>query len=367
MIPTSGSRAIGTAITAMRSPSPVRALVLLAVVLDLPLLGRAVRRATGEPVVEQVECDGVPVEIVRPPGRGPWPAWLFVNGAHPERRREPVVTRLSRGLARAGYLVAVPDLPGLGEGAITHRTVEATFAAIERAAARPDVEGNRVALIGASTGAGLALLAAAHPELAGRVSVVAAVAPYADLEKMVCLATTGGYVENGVLARYQTTDLHRRIVARSLIATIEGEERDVLLAALDRAEHEGLDPLAALAIADDGLSLEARAVLSLLRNDDPERFGDLFDDLPEPALALLRRLSPLGCCHQVRAPVELVVPPADAYFPPGEAEALAAALPDVRLTVTSSLDHTRPSVSTRALRDARAFGGFVVRGLAAAG
>jgi acetyl esterase/lipase len=351
----------------MRSPSLVRALVLLSVVLDLPVLGRAVRGTTGEPVVELAELEGVPAEIVRPSGCGPWPAWLFVNGAHPERRREPVVTRLSRGLARAGYLVVVPDLPGLGEGEITHRTVEATFAVTERVAGRPDVAGNRVALIGASTGAGLALITAAQPELAGRVSVVAAVAPFADLEKMICLATTGGYAENGVFARYEATDLHRRVVARSLVATIEGEERVRLAAALEQAEREGLDPLAALAFADDDLSVEARAVLSLLRNDDAARFGDLYLALPEPALALLRRLSPLGCCHDVRAPVELVVPPADAYFPPGEAEALAAALPDVRLTVTGTLDHTRPKLSARALRDARTFGGFVVRGLAAAG
>jgi acetyl esterase/lipase len=351
----------------MRSPSPVRALVLLSVVLELPVLGRVVRGMTREPVAEEDEWDGVPVEIVRPPGTGPWPAWLFVNGAHPDRRREPVVTRLSRGLARAGYLVVVPDVPGLGEGTITDGTVEAAFAVTERAASHADVAGDRVALVGASTGAGLALLTAAQPELAGRVSVVAAVAPFADLEKMVCLATTGRYSGNGGYERYETTDLHRRVVARSLVATLGDGERSVLIEALDRAEHEGLDPREALALADEDMSREARAVLSLLRNDDAERFGELFEALPAPALALVRRLSPLGSCDRVIAPVELVVPPSDAYFPPGEAQALAAALPNVRLTVTATLDHTRPKLSMRALRDARRFGGFVVRGLAAAG
>ncbi len=351
----------------MRSPSLVRAFVLASVVLDVPVLGRAVRAVTREPVVEQTELDGVPVEVVRPPGRGPWPAWLFVNGAHPERRREPVVIRLSHGLARAGYLVFVPDVPGLGDGTITDRTIEATFAVTEQAVARPDVAANRVALIGASTGAGLALLAAAQPGLAERVSVVAAVAPFADLEKMVCLATTGRYAESGVFTSYEVTELHRRVVARSLVATIDGDERAVLVSALDRADRERIDPVAALPVADDDLSAEAQAVLRLLRNDDPERFGDFYRSLPEPARALLGRLSPLRDGRQITAPVELVVPPTDVYFPAGEANALAEALPNVRLTVTGTLDHTRPKLSLHALRDGRTFLGFVVRGLSQAG
>lgn len=351
----------------MRSPSLVRAFVLVAIVLDVPVLGRLVRALTREPVVEQTELDGVPVEVVRPRGRGPWPAWLFVNGAHPERRREPVVIRLSRGLARAGYLVFVPDVPGLGDGTITDRTIEATFGVTEQAAARPDVAANRVALIGASTGAGLALLTAARPGLAERVSVVAAVAPFADLEKMVCLATTGRYAESGVFTPYEVTELHRRVVARSLVATLDGNERAVLAAALDRADRERIDPVAALPVADHDLSPEAQAVLRLLRNDDPERFAEFYRSLPEPALALLGRLSPLRDGHRITAPVELVVPPTDVYFPAGEANALAEALPNVRLTVTGTLDHTRPKLSLHAFRDARTFLGFVVRGLSQAG
>ena len=58
------------------------------------------------------------------------------------------------------------------------------------------------------------------------------------------------------------------------------------------------------------------------------------------------------------------MPPRDEYFPLGEARSLAAALPNVRLTVTGTLDHTRPSLGR--LADFRSFLGFVVRGLAAA-
>ena len=121
----------------LRVRARLRALVLIAVVLDVPLLARLVKRMTRAPVVEALDVDGVPVEVQRPPGDSPWPAWVFITGAHPLRRREPVVARLAEGLARAGYLVAVPDIPGLGAGTISSRTSEATDAVCERSATDP--------------------------------------------------------------------------------------------------------------------------------------------------------------------------------------------------------------------------------------
>jgi pimeloyl-ACP methyl ester carboxylesterase len=310
-----------------------RAAVLLGEVLEPPVVARVVRRATASPSSEIVDVDGVPVEVLRPGGRGPWPAWLFVNGAHPERRREPVVTRLAQGLARAGFLVLVPDLPGLGEGAITTRTLEAAAAVTAAAADRPDVRDGRVALIGASTGAGLALVTAGTESLADRISVVAAVAPYANLDKLVCMATTSHYEEELGFERYEVTDLHRDVVARSL---------------LEAAGEPGRP-----------------AVEALLTNTDPHRFADLYARLPDDVRALVEQLSPLRVASRVKAPVEVIVPPRDEYFPLGEARSLEAALPNVRLTVTGTLDHTRPSLGR--IADFRSFLGFVVRGLRAAG
>jgi pimeloyl-ACP methyl ester carboxylesterase len=347
----------------MRLPSRLRALILIAIVLDLRRLGRLVRALTKQPRVETADVDGVAVEIVRPGGSGPWPAWVFINGAHPERRQEPVVTRLSRGLARAGFVVFVPDVPGLGEGTITTQTLDAACGVSRAAVGHPDVRRGRVALIGASTGAGLALLTAAHEELAERITVVAAVAPFADLERMICLATTRSYEESGRFSRYEVTPLHRRVVARSLAATIgDRADRERLLAALSVSEEdEESDPIEML--PRDLKTPGAQAVLAVLANDDAERFADAYRGLEPKALELLARLSPLSASPRVRAPVEIVVPPSDMYFPLGEAHSLAAALPRAHLTVTATLDHTRPRASLAHLRGLLRFDRFVVRGL----
>jgi acetyl esterase/lipase len=347
-------------------PAAGRALLLLALVLDVPVAGRLALRLTPEPEITELDVGGVPVAVLRPPDDEARPAWIFVNGAHPERRREPIVWRLANGLARAGYVVFVPDIPGLGEGTVTARTLEATQAVAGAACGRPDIKGGRVALVGASTGAGLALIAAGRPELAERISVVAAVAPFADLRKLVCLTTTGHYEESGRFARYEVTDLHRQVVARSLVAAIsEEDDRQRLLGELDELEREGLNPLDELPRRDDGVGAEAQAVLAVLANRKPERFAELFDALSPAVHSFVDELSPLRLRTGVRAPIEIVIPPTDVYFPPGEAAALAAGLPTSRLTVTKVLDHTRPRATVVHLRSFVRFFGFVVRGLRA--
>ncbi|HEY2939104.1 MAG TPA: CocE/NonD family hydrolase [Gaiellaceae bacterium] len=342
----------------------IRSLVLLAIVLDLPVLARVAKALTPEPLVESLEIDGVPVEISLPARGEAWPAFVFVTGAHPLRRREPVVQRLARALARAGYLAVVPDLPGLGDGELTQRTTEAAVAVTGATAARPDVRDGRVALVGASAGASIALLTAARPELESRVSLVAAITPFADLEKIVCLATTRRYEETSGFVEYGVTPLLRRAVARSLVASLpECDDRERLLAVLGGIEDDS-DPLDELQVQLDGP--EAHALVRLLTNSDPARFSELYRMLSPDLLAVVRRLSPVASVGTLSAPVELAVPPRDPYFPFAEAQLLADSLANVRLTVTTTLDHTRPKASLKGLRDLARFDRFVLRSLATA-
>lgn len=312
--------------------------------------------------------DGVPVEEVRPAGEAPLPTFVFFTGAHPLRRREPLVRQVTHGLARVGYQVFLPELPGLGEGEIGVRTLEVAVAVTRATAERLEVANERVALLGASAGASIALLAAADPQLVDRVSLVVAVAPFADLEKMVCLATAGAYEEpSGRFEAYAADDLLRRVVTRSLIALLPDPDRAVLRAELGPLEGEDPAELDRLRKRAAALTRPGHALLELLDNRDAARFRDLCADLPAEVIDTVRQLSPIHAAARVRAPVEIVVPPLDLYFPPGEATALAKALPRARLTTTGTLDHTRPSTSLRRVRELRGFYDFAVRSLALAG
>jgi pimeloyl-ACP methyl ester carboxylesterase len=348
-----------TAVVAKRSWPAVQlqGVAVLATTDETPVLAWAARAVTAEPQVQETVVAGAPATVVRPGrGDGPWPAIVFVNGATRAGRHHPKVRRLANGLARAGFLVVVPDLPGLPLGEITPVTTAATIAVAKATSERRDVRDGRVGLYGVSVGASLALLAAESPALAGRVTVLGGEAPWVDMRRVIRLATTGYY--GG--ARYETDPYASLAIARSLAAGLPpGRGRGRLLAQLEAVDDDDPRPLASLAcsVYRGG----AGRLVALLRNRSPRRFGRLYARLPAQLHEAVDGLSPIFHADRLDLPVELASAPHDKYFPPAESRALARASPRVRVTVTSTLDHAVPRFSADDLADLFHFDGFVVR------
>jgi acetyl esterase/lipase len=231
------------------------------------------------------------------PRSGAGPAVVYANAATPNGIDEPAVGRLLGGLASAGFVAVAPELPCVRHGEVTPKTVDA-LVAVASAAGRP------VALVGASTGAGLVVIAAADPRIADRVTAVTAIAPFASLREILRIGTTAHYRGTPFAA----APLVGVAAARSLAASAPD------------------DP----------------AVPTLLANSDPARFDDLYAALAPSTRALMDELSPLTRVADVRAPIEILSSPDDPFFPVDEALALAAAGRDVRLTVTPALEHVQP-------------------------
>src|SRR5215210_3110823 len=276
-------------------------------------------------------------------------------------REVPEVRRLAEGLARAGYLVGVPDLPGLRWGEIRPQTVHETLEVAREVSERPDARGGAVGLVGVSTGATLALLAAEDGELAQKISVVAGVAPYTDVRTVLSTATTGYYRgEDGELVPYEVDPFLAGAITQSLVSTLPpSRDRDVLLDELeevDRMRPEFLDELR-------GMGPDASSVAELLENRDPNRFDGLYGGLPEGVRAKMEELSPLAGDGTVSVPVELISGPHDKYFPLSETQAAVRIAPQARVTVSEALDHVELSPSVRDLPALLLIDGFVVRSL----
>jgi acetyl esterase/lipase len=346
-----------------------RATVVISSVLDVPVLTPAIEAESGEPRQSDVRIAGNPSLVVRPAGEGPWPTIFLVNGTVPEGRKLPAVRNLAEGFARAGCLVVVPDLPGLTEDRITPQTADAATQAALEISDRPEVEGGKVALVGVSTGATLSLLAAEDPRLKGKVSLVVGVAPYTNIKTVLSVATTGYYRgSDGELVRYEATPFLSYVVARSLVATLPpGEGRRTLAAELETTGRESPDPLSGLRSRRTGdLGPDARSVVGLLANRDPERFDALYAALPDETRHDLEELSPLAGTERIRVPVELATGPHDKYFPPSQSYALERVAPQRRVTVTGALDHAKLDVSLGDIPAFATFDGFVVRSLRSA-
>jgi pimeloyl-ACP methyl ester carboxylesterase len=339
------------------------AIIVFTEPVETPGLTWVVHQLTDEPRLEEISLAGSPTTVARPGGDGPWPTVVFLNGATRRGRFHPDVRALARGLARAGYLTYVPDVPGVRTGEITMRTLRGAVAAVRTALRSEDVEDGETALYGVSTGASLALLVAEDARLAERVTLVAGLAPYSDLRDVVRLATTGYHSAPGGLRRYETEPFVTLVAARSLVAALPpGRDRQRLREELQRVDDEDEDPLAVLRERRVGsLGRRAETLLELMLNSDPGRFESLYGRLPDAARADLERLSPLTKASALRAPVEIASAPHDKYFPVSESRELARAAPDVRITVTSTLEHAIPEPSPGALGDLARFDAFLVR------
>jgi pimeloyl-ACP methyl ester carboxylesterase len=353
-----GALAVMTVVAKHSWPAvQVQALAVLATTQRTPVAAWAVGLVTAEPRVDETAVAGAPATVVRPGrGHGPWPAIVFVNGATRAGRHHPKVQRLARGLARAGFLVVVPDLPGLRLGEVTSATTAATIAVAKATSERRDVRGGRVGLYGVSVGASLALLAAESRALGGRVTVVGGEAPWVAMRRVIRLATTGYYGRE----RYATDPYASLAIARSLAAGLpRSPGRERLLTRLESVDDHDPRPLASLGrgVYRDG----ARRLVALLENRSPRRFDRLYAQLPAQLRRAVAALSPIRRAERLELPVELASAPHDKYFPPAESRALARVAPDARVSVTSTLDHAVPRPSLGDLGDFFRFDGFIVR------
>jgi hypothetical protein len=197
------------------------------------------------------------------------------------------------------------------------------------------------------------------------MSVVAGVAPYADIRTVVNVATTGHYREGTGFRRHQADPFLSYAIARSLVAALPpGEDRQRLSGELEEVDREDPNPLAGLRSRPTGdLGPEAASVVELLANEDPERFDALYEALPEGVRADLAELSPLAGEGRIRAPVEVATGPKDKYFPASESYELERIAPGRRVTLTRALDHARLDFSVGDAPAFAAFDAFVVRAL----
>lgn len=341
------------------------AAVVLGATLDVPGLSR-LTRASRQPRTRDAVLAGMPATVVEPSAPPPWPALVFMNGATPDGRAHPMVLRLSAALARSGRRVFIPDLPGIAGGELSPATLSAAVAFTEAAADLSETGHGRVALAGVSIGGSLALLAAADSRVADRISAVVCVAPYSDLAKVMLLATTGSYRENGRIVPYAVPPYLAVGLARSLSAMLPPTPEATALC----TELRSLDPASASAreFREGGFrsaGADAMSLYALLTNRDAARFDELYDALPEEIRSTARDLSPLHVAPMLHAPVEIATAPRDKYFPAAESRALVAASAHVRLTVTSLLAHATPRLSPRYLAELGQLNGFFVRALAA--
>lgn len=263
----------------------------------------------------------------------PRAALVAVPGAVPHANRDPRFTAFAATLARAGFAVLAPDMPGFRALRVRPQDAREIADAFRHASSRPELapEG-RAGLFAFSYAVGPAMLAALEDDVHDHVRFVAALGGYHDLPRAMRFFTTGWYEHGGAWHYLPPDDTGRMVLTYSSL--------DYLGNAADSALFERMvalrlkDPIADLAPLAAQLSQAGQAgqaVYALALNTDPARFPALLEELPPAMRADLERLNlasrDLG---QLKARLWLVHGRNDNLIPWPESLALAAAAPEGR-------------------------------------
>jgi pimeloyl-ACP methyl ester carboxylesterase len=320
------------------------------------------RRATPEPSVSPTVIEGggrrFAADVYRPgSGRFASPL-LFVPGMVPEGKDEPRVAPFARMLARAGYLVICPDLPSFRALRVHPDNETELEAALDGVLARRDLAPRgRCGLLGVSFAGGIAMLAALDSTRADRIRFVAAVGPFADIERSLQFLATGQTRYRGKPHRV-TPGLYGRLVFLRTFEEflVDAGDRDVLELMAARRTTNARAPLGDLALR---LGPEGRTIYDLFETASPEQVPSLIARLPQPLRLRMAELSPERRDFEaLRSPVFLVHARDDDSFPVDESVRIAAlARPHVptRLVVMEALHHVDPEPWREDLR------GFLTR------
>ena len=276
-------------------PGGKAALVLLDI-YSAPLVGTNVAALiTPEPRYSETRETfggvGMRVSWWRPGWGDRHPGIMIVNGATPLGIDNDATRQFGTTLARAGYLVMLPEFPFSKEGRLDPEAPRVVDAAFAHMRALPETAGRPAGAFGASTGAGLMLTAAGTYPALRRAAHLSALGGYFDLDTYVAAVAT-----------------------RSMPGGVGWEPSD--------EAKQRIPPAVEAAMTEDADRAKIRRVFTIPTH---QAALDALASLSPKGREVFDRLSPSTAWSGVVPPVFWIHDPNDSYEPLSEAYAAQAA------------------------------------------
>jgi len=266
---------------------------------------------------------------------------VVAHGIHHEGMNEHRMVPFARELARAGLVVLTPEMTDLADYRITHQGVSVIRDAAVYLRARHDVVDDApVGLLGFSFAGGLSLVAAAEPELAGRVAYVVSVGGHHDLERVLHFLIRNEVETPAGVVPMQAHDYGLVVLLYGAVDRFAPEaDRAALRDALRASLHQ--DRPAALAAAARLTTDRGKELWHLAETQKLQTLAPQLEALVDEQRADLAALSPRGRLAAIHAPVYLVHGSGDSVIPPSEVQWASAELgkADHIALVTPLMEH----------------------------
>jgi dienelactone hydrolase len=275
-------------------------------------------------------------------------AMLLVFGVNNLGRNHPSIERVADGLARSGVAVLVPDSRTLLGGRLELEEIDGVVRAFQTLAARPEVDRERMGIVGFSVGGSLALLAAGDARISEEVAWVNAFGAYADARTYLASVASHSYTDGGGRSvAWQPTPLALEVFLRFALEQVSDDgDRTALEAAYAEDVLAGIAPSPRAEVRSALGSEAGRAIHDLLTAATSAEAVGAIERLPSSSLAFIDAISPVRHVGDLRADVYLMHEVEDHHVPVVESRALADALGPLghvrRHTEFRLFDHVQP-------------------------
>lgn len=272
---------------------------------------------------------------------------LLAHGMTDMGRRDPRLIAFSKSIARLGFAVVVPELPGMRRFRPDLEDIDRIVKSFLWMDKQFSLSNRRCGMFSFSFAAGPAMKAAVREQIASRVGFFIAVGAYLDLREVLRYLTTSGRgnvpafpggppirVGKWLFLRYNMT-----------LLGLDGHEEEIKSIVKRKLENEEADILALKGQLPD----QARKLLALMENHDLARFSALFEVQPEDLKARLREWSTREDISRTTMPIFFLHGRSDPFVPFTESVQLSKLAHQrkkdsgrVRLLITDGLSHVDP-------------------------
>lgn len=322
---------VGAVLALTVSGSLWRAYATTRLLLDLstlsaPVPDRRTRPMIRTPVTYEVQNRTYRADVYRPLEE-PLAGLILIPGVGPKGKDDPRLIDFAAILARARFVVLVPDLVRLRKLQLRASATREIMDAIFYMSSAPSLVPNGdVGIVAISVAAGPAIRAALQPEVRERVRFILAIGGYYDLLTTLTFSTTGYFRHEGEWHHQEPNELGKWVFVLSNIEELTSRSDRQIFGAIAQRKLDN-QPLELDSLASR-LSPEGQALHQFISNTDPRQAKALFAQLPEKVKYEIQALSPSeGNLSQMLASVILVHGLDDPIIPYTESIALARALP----------------------------------------
>jgi len=276
-------------------------------------------------------------------------AMLLVFGVNNLGRNHPVIARVADGLARTGVVVLVPDSRTLLAGRLEVGEVDGVVRAFQLLAGRPEVDRERVAIIGFSVGGSLALLAAGDERIADDVRLVNAFGAFADAGSYLAAVAAHAYPspDDGSPVAWEPSPLAREVYLRFVLDQVDDPADHVALEdAYGASVLTGERPRALPSVRAGLVDEASRAAHDLLVARTLDEARAAIGSLPAESLAFIGDISPVRHLEGLEARIHVMHETEDHHVPFVESRVLASALDERGVLASQAefrlFDHVQP-------------------------